>query len=210
MCMRLWFLLLIHSEFVRRKLFLDIVLATLFQFILSFDHLAAQRLIKFIGLPSFCFVPKTDSKSAKNKLTTPAQNWEKNTTNSLSNGLFNCFNALSRSHTHKHIVVHCWNFFGRSHNYVWPWAIIDLSMQCNEKTIFGQNVRSARFRVLSFLFELVFCVSSCFESLQTSKQFNELLLVFVLSVNCCYSLLVCFFFRFAALVFFLSVDRRRA
>lgn len=99
MCMRLWFLLLIHSEFVRRKLFLDIVLATLFQFILSFDHLAAQRLIKFIGLPSFCFVPKTDSKSAKNKLTTPAQNWEKNTTDSLSNGLFNCFNALSRSHT---------------------------------------------------------------------------------------------------------------
>lgn len=106
------------------------------------------------------------------------------------------------AHTEKKFVVHCWNFFGRSHNYVWPWAIIDLSMRCNEKTIFGQNMRSARFRVLSFCLKLFF-VCRLVSSL--SKRANNLMNYFWFSFCLWIVVIVCwsvFLFRCAS--FFLS------
>lgn len=110
----------------------------------------------------------------------------------LSNGLFNCFNALSRTkngYTQQKL-------FASFHNYVWPWAIIDFCVRwLGQKHIWLQYAH-----VLDVVLFFVRLIRSL------CKRANNLMNYFWFSI--CLWVVVCFCFFFVCAGF--SVDRRRA
>lgn len=159
-----------------------------FQFILSFDHLAASHGVHQLAV-SLCFVLTLNWNLPKpnEQLQLPLQLKQKNVF--LSNGLFNCFNALSRTkngYTQQKL-------FASFHNYVWPWAIIDFCVRwLGQKHIWLQYAHVLN--VVLFFVRLI--RSLC-------KRANNSMNYFWFSI--CLWVVVCFFVCAG-----FSVDRRRA